>query len=217
MLTAKQMLQCWLDCVLRERVREADLESLLEFFNKDVEIASKRLSWATCHWSLVAGREATEKHDKASGHARMSLRRRVMQGWHSRAAFKKRQAERRGALSACCCRVLNESRMTWQQSRVLDHWHAICLETRPFLAQTEALVTALLRRRALHCKQHALQHWRSAMLVQAALELANVGSKKLLCEVFGMWCLLLEDASILYPQLWLTVSRTAAMGRGCRV
>lgn len=219
-LIGKQLLQCWLDCVLRERVLEADLESLLEFFNKDVEIASKRLRWATCHWSLVAGREATEKNDKASGHARMSLRRRAMQGLRLRAAFKKRQAERRGALSACCCRVLNESRTKWQQARVLDRWHAICLEMRPFLAQTEALVSALLRRRALHCKQHALQNWRSAMLVQAALELANVGRKKLLCEMFGMWCLILEDASTLYPQLWLTVSRTRLLrwveGVGCR-
>jgi hypothetical protein len=40
--------------VLRQQARETDLENLLEYYNKDVELAHSRLASAFLHWVHVA-------------------------------------------------------------------------------------------------------------------------------------------------------------------
>jgi len=210
LLSAKRLLQCWLGRVVCERARETDLENLLEYYNKDVELAAKRLAWATRRWAMVASQEATESGDKARGHARMTLRRHAMQGWRIRAACKKREAARRSGFATCLRNVLSRSRQGFLTSRTLGDWRAVCVESRPYLAQIETLVGALHRRRLLYGKQRALHQWQSALILQAAQELAQVRVKRLVCEAFGQWRLLLEDAPILYPHQWQTVKHRFA-------
>jgi hypothetical protein len=70
------------------------------------------------------------------------------------------------------------------------------------MADLERVAGLLLLRRQLYGKRHVVREWRRAMTRRAAGELMLVKSKALLCEVIGCWCLLLEDAHVLYPRQW---------------
>jgi hypothetical protein len=70
------------------------------------------------------------------------------------------------------------------------------------MADLERVAGLLLLRRQLYCKRHVVRKWRRAMTWRAAGELMLVKGKALLYEVIGCWCLLLEDAHVLYPRQW---------------
>ena len=70
------------------------------------------------------------------------------------------------------------------------------------MADLDKVAGLLLLRRQLYGKRHVVREWRRAMTRRAAGELMLVKSKALLCEVIGCWCLLLEDAHMLYPRQW---------------
>ena len=70
------------------------------------------------------------------------------------------------------------------------------------MADLERVAGLLLLRRQLYGKRHVVRKWRRAMTWRAAGELMLVKGKALLYEVIGCWCLLLEDAHVLYPRQW---------------
>jgi len=70
------------------------------------------------------------------------------------------------------------------------------------LEQLQPLIRALLTRKALRMKQRFLRAWRQALAMLVAMELIGARHKVRVCQSFGAWRMLREDAPILYAHEW---------------
>lgn len=201
-LLGKQVLGCWLEHVRVEQARESDLENLLEYFNKDLEAAAACVRQALQHWCHIASLYTTYKADKALGHLRVRVKRKALHAWYVRAATKHRLRQSRAQFAAHLDCIVSAAHAVWCASCFLHRWRGLNEEWLAVLSQLEPLLHALAQRRRLKTLLRYLNDWRTCMAMLVAHQLMQVRQKTSMCHCWAAWQLALQDAPILYAQLW---------------
>ena len=205
-LCSKAAVEAWAGAVQDEARREADLLNLLEYYNKDDELASKLAAKAVRQWGVAARDEAAELGGAARQHRCVATWRLVVRHWRATADAAGQARRRRQAFASACASTLSCAHARWIEAAVFDAWLRRWSLEADVAAQIECahapLVSSLQVRRQLLTKQQLLHAWRHALALRVANELALVRAKTRLCVAWGEWRRQLLDAAAVHPAEW---------------
>ena len=166
-LCSKAAVEAWAGAVQDEARREADLLNLLEYYNKDDELASKIAAKAVWQWRVAARDEAAELGGAARQHRCVATWRLVVRHWRASAGAAGQARRRRQAFASACASKLRCAHARWIEAAVFDAWLRRWSLEADVAAQIECahapLVSSLQVRRQLLTKQQLLHAWRSAV------------------------------------------------------